>query len=93
MKNTAHQLDTFKLPGMPITLYQRGDVQDFVWHMRIKLEDEKKYIRQSTKEADFDKAKEIALERYRELKVLQKHGFPLFAKSFSEVVPENRTGV
>lgn len=88
MKNTAHQLDTFKLPGMPITLYQRGDVHDIVWHMRIKLEDEKKYIRQSTKEADFDRAKEIALERYMELKILQKHGFPLFAKSFGAVANE-----
>lgn len=88
MMNSAHQLDTIKLNGTPITLYQRGDVQDIVWHMRIKLKDEKKYIRQSTKEADFERAKEVAMERWVELKILQKHGFPIFNKSFSSVAKE-----
>ncbi len=63
-KPPPHQLETVVIEGIPVTLYKRSDLQNPLWQMRIKVPGSTKYVRQSTKCAKFDDAKEVALERY-----------------------------
>ena len=44
-----------------ITLYQRDDVQDLTWHMRIRNENKRGYVRRSTGKTDLEQAKIEAL--------------------------------
>lgn len=45
-----------------ITLYQRDDVKDQVWHIRIKQKGKRGDVRRSTGETDFARAQSKALQ-------------------------------
>lgn len=83
--NPPHQLATVELEGVKVTLYQRGDISNPTWHMRIKVPGSTKYVRTSTKCTDFNEAKEVALERYYEIKLQIKNDFPVFSKTFGDI--------
>jgi len=90
---SPHQLQTIELDGVPVTIYQRGDLDSPIWHMRIKVPGSTKYVRQSTKTDDLTKAKEIAMERYFEIKLQLKNDIPIFNKSFTDLCKEVITAV
>ena len=83
-----HQLETIELDGIPVTLYKRSDLVDPKWQMRIKVPESTKYVRQSTKCSDLEKAKEVAIERYWKIKLQIKNNIPVFNKTFSEICKE-----
>lgn len=68
-----------------ITLYQRDDVKDQVWHLRIKQKGKKGYVRRSTGETDYARAESKALQILGELKQRQAQNLPLTSKKFHEV--------
>jgi len=84
----AHQLETVELNDIPATLYKRSDHNDPKWQMRIKVPGSTKYVRQSTKCADLEKAKEAARERYYEIKLQLKNNIPVFSKTFGDLCRE-----
>lgn len=85
----AHQQETVKLDGFPITLYKRTDLFKSAWHMRIKLEGEnRRYIRASTKLFDFDAARTHAIRAYVEVGIKQDNDIPLFSKTFRQLADE-----
>ena len=84
-----HQLETIELEGIPVTLYKRGDTANTAnWQMRIKVPGSSKYVRSSTKCDDLAKAKEVAMERYIEIKVQLKNDIPIFSKTFGDLAKE-----
>ena len=83
-----HQLETIKLDGIPVTLYKRADIDSNSWHMRIKVPKLIKNVRESTKTNDLNKAKEIAMERYFEIKLQIKNDIPVFRKTFGDIAKE-----
>ena len=83
-----HQLETVAIAGIPVTLYKRSDLQNPLWQMRIKVPGSTKYVRQSTKCAKFEDAKEVALERYFEIKLQIKNNIPVFNKTFGDLCKE-----
>ena len=83
-----HQLGTVAIEGIPVTLYKRSDLQNPLWQMRIKVPGSTKYVRQSTKCAKFEDAKEVALERYFEIKLQIKNNIPVFNKTFGDLCKE-----
>ena len=68
-----------------ITLYQRDDVKDQVWHIRIKQKGKKGYVRRSTGETDYARAESKALQILGELKQRQSQNLPLTSKKFREI--------
>jgi len=84
----SHQLETVELEGIPVTLYKRSDHNDPKWQMRIKVPGSTKSVRESTKCKDFERAKEVAMERYFEIKLQLKNNIPVFSKTFGELCRE-----
>jgi integrase len=68
-----------------ITLYQRDDVKDQVWHLRIKQKGKRGYVRRTTGETDYARAESKALQILGELKQRQAQNLPLTSKKFNEI--------
>jgi integrase len=68
-----------------ITLYQREDVKDQVWQIRIKLKGRAGYVRRSTGETDYARAESAALQILGELKQREAQQLPLTSKKFHEI--------
>jgi hypothetical protein len=69
-----------------ITLYQRDDVKDAPWQRRIRIKGYSGYVRRSTGESDFDRAKEASLQILGELNQRAARSLPpLRKKTFAEI--------
>lgn len=81
----AHAQNQQIIANGQITLYQRDDVKDALWQCRIKIKGHSGYVRRSTGEVDFERAKEAALLILGELKQRVAQSLPLKRKTFSEI--------
>jgi len=79
-----HQQDTRTYENGAITLYRRSDHKSPRWHCRIKLPNERRYLRKSTGEDDLDKAKTAAITEYYVLLSKQQNNLPIFSKNFDD---------
>ena len=68
-----------------ITLYQRDDVQDLTWHMRIRNENKRGYVRRSTGKTDLEQAKIEALTLLGIMKERQAQQIPMRSMNFTEL--------
>lgn len=68
-----------------ITLYQRDDVKDALWQCRIRIKGHSGYIRRSTGETEFDRARESSLQILGELNQRAAQSLPLRKKTFAEI--------
>jgi integrase len=73
-------------PGLII--FRRADVQHRNWYCRIKLPKADRYKTVSLKTASASDAREIAFDKYSELRYAIKMGVPIFNRAFSEVAKE-----
>jgi integrase len=74
-----------------VVLYQRTDTKKPIWHYRLRVNDTThRYYTRSSKTCDFDRARQVAMEKYWEMRTLQKHGdvSRLFARPFDKVANE-----
>ena len=53
----AHAQNQQTIANGQITLYQRDDVKDALWQCRIKIKGHSGYVRRSTGELEFERAK------------------------------------
>lgn len=81
----AHAQNQQTIANGQITLYQREDVKDALWQCRIKIKGHSGYVRRSTGELEFERAKEAALLILGELKQRVTQSLPLKRKTFSDV--------
>lgn len=81
----AHAQNQQTIANGQITLYQRDDVKDALWQCRIKIKGHSGYVRRSTGELEFERAKEAALLILGELKQRVTQSLPLKRKTFSDV--------
>ena len=79
-----HQQDTRTYENGAITLYRRSDHKSPRWHCRIKLPNERRYLRKSTGEDDLDKAKTATITEYYVLLSKQQNNLPIFSKNFDD---------
>ncbi|MBT5895341.1 MAG: site-specific integrase [Rhodospirillaceae bacterium] len=79
-----HQQDTRTYENGAVTLYRRSDHKTPRWHCRIKLPNERRYVRKSTGEEDLDKAKTAAMTDYYVLLSKQQNKLPIFSKNFDD---------
>src|SRR5271155_5210629 len=68
-----------------ITLYQRADVRDGVWQCRIPMKGVRGYIKRSTKETDFERAKTAAIKLLGQLEQREAQNQPLRPQTFKAV--------
>ena len=80
-----HALHQHIIADGKITLYQRDDVKNPLWHCRIIIKGNRGYIRRSTGESDLDKAKETSLQILGELNQRKSQNLPMTRKTFAEV--------
>ena len=81
----AHAENQIKVGDGNILLYQRDDVESLIWQIRIKLPNQKNYIRRSTGVTDFEKAKEKAFQIYGEIIQRDRQNLPFGRKTFAEI--------
>ena len=81
----AHAQNQQTIANGQITLYQRDDVKDARWQCRIKIKGHSGYVRRSTGEIDFDRAKDAALLILGELNQRVAQALPLRKKTFAEI--------
>ncbi len=84
-KGSFYQNQYFFRDGK-VMLFQRADHKDKKWNARYRIQG--RYKVKSLRTADFSKAKTVALEEYDELRFKDKHGLPIFDKSFEAVAEE-----
>ncbi len=82
---TYRQLDTQTFEDGAVTLYRRSDHRNPRWYFRLKLLGVPTCKPQSTKTADFHRAKTIAMCEYYRLLSKQQNAEPLFPKKFKDV--------
>ena len=80
-----HAVNQTTIAGGRITLYQRDDVKNAVWHCRMRLPGISGYIRRSTDTSVLKEAEEKALQILGELTQKQAHNLPIKKKTFSEI--------
>lgn len=70
-----------------VVIFRRTGAQDNTpyYYVRIKRPDNGKWKRYSTGTTDLDKAREIALDRYKEVHFLHERNMPIASKSFADV--------
>ena len=85
LETMVHAKNQTTIADGQITLYQRDDVKDQVWHIRIKQKGKKGYVRRSTGETDYARAESKALQILGELKQRQAQNLPLTSKKFREI--------
>ncbi len=81
----VHAKNQTKILGGQITLYQRDDLKDPAWHMRVRIKGHKGYVRRTTGETDLAKATDKALTIYGELNERKAQAIPLLKKNFAEI--------
>lgn len=81
----VHAKNQTKILGGQITLYQRDDLKDATWHMRVRIEGHKGYVRRATRETSLAKATDKALLIYGELNERKAQSIPLQKKNFAEI--------
>ena len=79
-----HQQETRTYENGAITLYRRSDHKSSHWNSRIKLPNERRYVRKSTGEENLDKAKIAAITDYYVLLSKQQNNLPIFSKNFDD---------
>ena len=73
---------SFTILENKVTLYNRGGGS--IWHARIKLKTGE-WWRFSTKQTDFEEAKEVALKEYYTTDYKHKHNLPKNTRKFKSV--------
>ena len=81
----AHANNQIKIADGRITLYQRDDVKDGLWHCRITMKGIRGYIRRSTGKSELDAAKTVAIKILGELELRDKQNQPLRPQKFKAV--------
>ena len=81
----VHAKNQLVLNDGQITLYQRDDVQDLTWHMRIRNENKRGYVRRSTGKTDLEQAKIEALTLLGIMKERQAQQIPMRSMNFTEL--------
>jgi hypothetical protein len=78
--NSSYQLEDGR-----ITLYLREETKDPIWQARFKVADHRGYIRKSTGETDYDKAKARSYEMLITYEQRALHNLPVKRKSFKDI--------
>ena len=81
----AHAQNQVKIASGRITLFQRDDVKDAIWHCRFTAKGGRGYVHRSTGLTDLEGAKERSLQILGEFNQREAQGLPLRKKSFAEV--------
>ena len=81
----AHAQNQQTIADGQITLYQRDDVKDARWQCRIRIKGHSGYVRRSTGQIDFDRAREASLQILGELNQRAAQSLPLRKKTFAEI--------
>ena len=81
----AHAANQVKIADDRITLYQRDDVKNGLWHCRITMKGVRGYIRRSTGKTDYNDAKTVAIKILGELELREKQNQPLRPQTFKVV--------
>jgi integrase len=74
-----------KINSGKITLYQREDVADGIWHCRFKIKGHKGYIRRSTGQIDRELANDSAIAHCAEAEFRQKNDIPIKRQTFTQL--------
>jgi len=76
---------SYQLEDGRITLYLREETKDPIWQARFKVADHRGYIRKSTGETDYDKAKARSYEMLITYEQRALHNLPVKRKSFKDI--------